>query len=98
MAAFWAVFTFGGSGPAITAHVHWILNKKFKLKFKWEGQKRKKGIGGPNTEVFFNGIRTAADVHLPVPSPFLSSPPRCCCYCCRRRPLPLPTPSFLSSS
>jgi hypothetical protein len=32
MAAFWAVFTFGGSGPAITAHGS--LDLKFKFKFK----------------------------------------------------------------
>jgi hypothetical protein len=30
MAAFWAVFTFGGSGPHM---VHWTLNMKFKFKF-----------------------------------------------------------------
>jgi hypothetical protein len=33
MAAFWAVFTFGGSGPAFTAHGS--LDKKFKFKSKW---------------------------------------------------------------
>jgi hypothetical protein len=33
MTAFWTVFTFGGSGPALTAHDSLGLNKKFTFKF-----------------------------------------------------------------
>jgi hypothetical protein len=32
LAAFWAVFTFGGGGPSLTAHGS--LDKKFKFKLK----------------------------------------------------------------
>jgi hypothetical protein len=34
MAAFWAVFTFGGSGPAITAHGSLDLKQEIKFKIK----------------------------------------------------------------
>jgi hypothetical protein len=34
MAAFWAVFTFGGSGPAITAHGSLDLKQEIQIKIK----------------------------------------------------------------
>jgi hypothetical protein len=34
MAAFWAVFTFGGSGPAITAHGSLDLKQKIQIKIQ----------------------------------------------------------------
>jgi hypothetical protein len=34
MAAFWAVFTFGGSGPAITAHGSLDLKQEIKIQIQ----------------------------------------------------------------
>jgi hypothetical protein len=35
MAAFWAVFTFGGSGPALTAHGSLDLKQEIQIQIKF---------------------------------------------------------------
>jgi hypothetical protein len=37
MAAFWAVFTFGGSGPAFTAHGSMELKQEIQIQIQKEG-------------------------------------------------------------
>jgi hypothetical protein len=56
MAAFWAVFIFGGSGPAITAHGSLDLKQEIQIQIpepsrrrrdcgSWRGRRRKKRRG-----------------------------------------------------
>jgi hypothetical protein len=44
MAAFWAVFTFGGSGPALTAHGSLDLKQEIQIQIQIEHQSVKIGL------------------------------------------------------
>jgi hypothetical protein len=44
MAAFWAVFTFGGSGPDITAHGSLDLKQEIQIQIQMETCRQQKGL------------------------------------------------------
>jgi hypothetical protein len=45
MAAFWAVFTFGGSGPALTAHGSLDLKQEIQIQIEINGHRKRHSAG-----------------------------------------------------